>query len=235
MVQKVDDGPGPGVTVFVDMTALLPNDPLVWLIGAAEVGFWVLLGAGLATRYVLRARRLSTVLLLSVPVVDVGLVTASLVDVARGSVPAAAHGLAAVYLGFTIAFGHSVIAWADRRFAYRFAGRVPPPQPPRAGAAKVAHEWREWGKAVLAWAIALVVMQVTALTAGSGIPPPADWSADPMWSWATRLIPALLIWFVGWPLWTTVSHRNHRRTRARATRNQGVNPADTMNPSGAQL
>lgn len=186
------------------MTALLPNDPLVWLIGAAEVSFWLLLGAGLASRYVLRARRLSTVLLVSVPVLDVVLVTASLVDVARGSAPAAAHGLAAVYLGFTIAFGHSVMTWADRRFAYRIAGETPP-QPSRFGAAKVAYEWREWGRAVLAWAIALGVMLVTAWTAGSGVPAPSDWSADPMWSWAARLVPALLIWFVGWPLWTTVS------------------------------
>ena len=62
------------------------------LIGACEVGFWVLLGAGLAARYLLRARRLSTVLLLLVPVLDVVLVTASLVDVAGGSPPASRTG-----------------------------------------------------------------------------------------------------------------------------------------------
>ncbi|MDT7650336.1 MAG: hypothetical protein QOI36_1742, partial [Pseudonocardiales bacterium] len=46
----------------------------------------------------------------------------------------------------TVAFGHSMIRWADARFAHRFAGGPPPPRPPRYGAAKVAYEWREWGK-----------------------------------------------------------------------------------------
>jgi hypothetical protein len=181
------------------------SDPLVLLIGAAEVAFWVLLAAGLAARYLLRARRLSTVLLVLVPTLDVVLVTASLVDVGRGSTPGPTHGLAAVYLGFTVAFGHSVIRWADRRFAHRFAGGPPPPPPPRYGAAKMAYEWREWGKAALAWGIAVGVMLTTAVVAGTPIPAPADWSADPLWSWAARLVPALLIWFVGWPLWTTIA------------------------------
>jgi hypothetical protein len=187
------------------MTAFVSDNPFVLVIGAAEVAFWLLLGAGLVARYLLRAPRLSTVLLVLVPVVDVVLVSASLADVARGSPPGSAHGLAAVYLGFTVAFGHSVIRWADRRFAHRFAGEPPPRPAPRYGAAKVAYEWREWGKAVLAWCIALGVLCLTAVVAGTGIPAPADWVADPSWSWAARLVPALLIWFVGWPLWTTIA------------------------------
>jgi hypothetical protein len=187
------------------MGRFLSENPLVLLIGACEVGFWVLLGAGLVTRYVLRARRVSTVLLVLVPVLDVVLVTASLLDVATGAPPGLTHGLAAVYLGFTVAFGHSMIHWADTRFAHRFAGGPPPPRPPRYGAAKVAHEWKEWGKIVLAWGIALGVIAVTALVAGTGIPAPTDWPTDPMWSWAARLVPVVVIWFVGWPLWTTLS------------------------------
>lgn len=187
------------------MTDFVSGNPLVLLIGAAEVAFWVLLGAGLAARYLLRARRLSAVLLILVPVLDVVLVTASLADVAGGSAPGPAHGLAAVYLGFTVAFGHSLIRWADGRFAHRFAGGPPPPRPPRYGTARVVYEWREWGKVVLAWSIAVVVMLATAAVAGTGIPAPADWPADPLWSWAARLGPVLLIWFVGWPLWTTLS------------------------------
>jgi hypothetical protein len=126
------------------MVDFLDQNPLVLLIGACEVGFWVLLGAGLGTRYLLRARRVSTVLLVLVPVLDLVLVTASLVDVSRGAPPGLTHGLAAVYLGFTVAFGHSMIRWADARFAHRFAGGPPPRKPPQYGAAKVAYEWREW-------------------------------------------------------------------------------------------
>lgn len=166
------------------MTDFLAQNPLVLLIGACEVFFWVFLLGGLATRYVFRARRLSTVLPVSVPVLDVVLVCASLLDVAGGSPPGLAHGLAAVYLGFTVAFGHSVIRWADGRFAHRFAGGPPPPRPPRYGTRKVLHEWKEWGKLALGWGIALAVMTVTALVAGTGIPAPTAWTADPMWSWA---------------------------------------------------
>jgi hypothetical protein len=186
------------------MGGFLSENPLVLLVGACEVGFWVLLTAGLAARYLLRARRLSTVLLLLVPVLDVALVSASLVDVAAGSPPGLTHGLAAIYLGGTVAFGHSMIRWADARFAHRFAGGPPPPRPPRYGAAKVAYEWREWGKMALAWAIALGVMLVVATVADAGAPAPLDWSTDPMWSWGARLAPVVLIWFVGWPLRTTL-------------------------------
>ncbi|GAA1234073.1 hypothetical protein [Pseudonocardia alaniniphila] len=187
------------------MGDFLSDNPLVLLIGACEVGFWVLLAAGLAARYLLRAHRLSTVLLLLVPVLDVVLVSASLVDVAGGSPPGLTHGLAAVYLGGTVAFGHSMIRWADARFAHRFAAGPTPPRPPRYGAAKVAYEWREWSKAALAWGIAFGVMLLTATVAGTGVPQPLDWSADPMWGWGSRITVGLLIWFVGWPLWTTLA------------------------------
>jgi hypothetical protein len=212
----------PAAGTVIGMGDFLNENPLVLLIGACEVGFWVLLGAGLAARYLLRARRLSTVLLVLVPVLDVVLVTASLVDVAGGSPPSFTHGLAAVYLGFTVAFGHSMIRWADARFARwfdpprrlrelrrlpspGFAGGPPPRKPPQYGAAKVAYEWREWGKMALAWGIAVAVMLLTAAVAGTGVPSPLAWSADPMWSWGARLVPVLLIWFVGWPLWTTLA------------------------------
>ena len=44
---------------------------MVAVIIACEVGFWVLLGCGLAARYVLRAKLLSTVLLLAVPLLGI--------------------------------------------------------------------------------------------------------------------------------------------------------------------
>lgn len=181
------------------------SQPLVILIAACEVLFWVFLAGGLAARYVLRRRRLSTVLLVGVPVLDVVLVSASLLDVAGGSPPGGTHGLAAVYLGFTVAFGHSVIRWADGRFAHRFAGAPAPAGPPRYGTAKVVHEWRAWGRLVLGWGIALVVLTVTALVAGTGIPAPATWPADPMWGWGSRLLPVVVIWLAVGPVWTTLA------------------------------
>ncbi|ODU00282.1 MAG: hypothetical protein ABS81_24100 [Pseudonocardia sp. SCN 72-86] len=187
------------------MGDFVSENPLVLLIAACEIGFWVLLGAGLLARYALRLRRTSTVLLLLVPVLDLVLVTASVVDVAGGTPPGLTHGLAAVYLGVTVAFGHSMIRWADVRMAHRFANGPAPVKPPRYGAAKVAHEWREWRKMLVAAGIALVVMVVIALVGDAGLPAPGEWLSDPFWTWGARVALAAVIWFVAGPLWTTLS------------------------------
>jgi hypothetical protein len=125
---------------------------------ACEIGFWVLLVSGLAARYVLRARRLSTALLLAVPLVDVLLLAISVVDLRRGGEAGAAHGLAAVYIGVSVAFGHQMISWADQRFAHRFAGGPAPQRPPRAGRAHAARERRQWLRHLLAYLVAAGVL-----------------------------------------------------------------------------
>ncbi len=133
---------------------------------ACEIGFWVLLVSGLAARYVLRARRLSTALLLAVPLVDVLLLAISVVDLRRGGEAGAAHGLAAVYIGVSVAFGHQMISWADQRFAHRFAGGPAPQRPPRAGRAHAARERRQWLRHLLAFAVAATVLAVLTLIVG---------------------------------------------------------------------
>src|SRR5690625_5079281 len=88
---------------------------------ASEIGFWVLLIIGLATRYLLRWRKVSTVLLFGVPVLDVFLLTMIAWDLLlNDTVADFTHGLGAVYLGFTIAFGRQIISRVDAWFAYRF-------------------------------------------------------------------------------------------------------------------
>lgn len=132
---------------------------IVALIAAAEIGFWVVLAAGLAVRYLLRRPRAGTVLLLCVPLIDVLLLTATAADLARGAEASSGHGLAALYLGLTVAYGHYLIRWADGHAAHRLAGGPPPVRPPRYGAARARHEWRLWGMTLLAMAIAAAVLQ----------------------------------------------------------------------------
>lgn len=81
------------------------------LIIACELGFWVILLLALAVRYVLGRDRLSRVLLF---------VTAT--DLRRGTTATFAHGLAAAYVGFEVAFGGMALKWADMHLAHRFAG-----------------------------------------------------------------------------------------------------------------
>ncbi len=95
---------------------------IVGLIIACEIGFWVLIALGLIARYLLRRPRLGAVLLVLTPVVDLVLLLAVGIDLRTGGDATRAHALAAIYLGFSIVYGHRMIRWADVRFAHRFAG-----------------------------------------------------------------------------------------------------------------
>jgi hypothetical protein len=185
------------------MDAFVAQNPLVLVIAACEVGFWLLLVIGLLTRYVLRRRRASTVILLGVPLLDLVLVGASLLDVAQGAEPGPTHGLAALYLGFTLAFGHATIRAVDVRFAHRFAGGPVPVKPVRNGREKLAHEWREWGKAALMAGVTLAVSALIALVARLPLPAGPALLDDPFWTWAVTAAVVAAIWFVAGPLWVS--------------------------------
>ncbi len=129
------------------------------LIIACEVGFWVVLLAGLVARYLLRRPRLGASLLVCVPLVDLVLLVASAQDLRYGGGEAdLAHGLAAIYLGVSVAWGHAMVRWADARFAYRFAGGPPPPRTPKTGPEHARRERHQWGRHLLAWAIGCALL-----------------------------------------------------------------------------
>jgi hypothetical protein len=163
------------------------------LIVAAEIAFWVVLVAGLAARYLLRRRRLSTILLASVPLVDLVLLVATVAHLAGGATADAAHGLAAAYLGVSIAFGPSLVRWADARFAHRFAGGPPPVKLPRSGPARVRLEWREFGKAAVAWTIGVGLLGIAIAVIGDAE------RTEALVGWIVRLTGVLAIWSL-WPL-----------------------------------
>lgn len=131
---------------------------IVAVIIGCEVGFWVLLLLGLASRYLWRRRRLSTALLLAVPLLDVILLVAAVIDMRSGAVADFRHGLAAAYLAYSIVFGHRTIRWADAKFHHRFAGGPPPWKPPSGGMARARYEWGIWLRIVLAFGIACALL-----------------------------------------------------------------------------
>ncbi|NUS10778.1 MAG: hypothetical protein HOY69_05140 [Streptomyces sp.] len=132
---------------------------LVALIIACEVAFWVLLVGGLAFRYLLRMPRTGLALLLCEPLLEVVLFTVTAIDLRNGAEPDWKHGLAAVYIGFTVGLGHSTIRWADARFAHRFAGGPPPVRPPKYGTARAVHEWKVAGRWIVAAVVAMALLQ----------------------------------------------------------------------------
>ncbi|MGX6600732.1 hypothetical protein ACWKSP_01145 [Micromonosporaceae bacterium Da 78-11] len=166
---------------------------MVAAIIACEIGFWVLLALGLVARYVLRARTLSTVLLVSVPLVDVVLLAVSVLDLRAGGQPRLVHGLAAIYLGTSVVFGHSMIRWVDQRVAHRFAGGPAPVRPPRTGRDHAARERRGWLLHLLAYAVAAAALGLFTLLVGDAARTAPLWG--PMTPWAVGLIIDFVISF----------------------------------------
>lgn len=173
---------------------------MIVAITAAEAAFWVFLVAGLAARYVLRRTRASRLLLLCVPLVDVALLCFVAIDIAGGAPPSRGHALAAVYLGVTVAFGHSMIGWADVRFRHRFAGGPRPVKPAKGSRTEVRGLWTEWLRVVLSVAIASALILVMILIDGFAVPTSLDAAAqDPYWGTIVVMVMVTGVWFVAGP------------------------------------
>ena len=102
-------------------------------------------------------------LLAATPVVDLALLVATTIDLRRGGEAALPHGLAAVYIGVSVAWGRQIVSWADVRFAQRFAGGPPPERPPRTGRGHAARERRRHLKA---WAVGSALLGLGVLVVG---------------------------------------------------------------------
>ncbi|MGW7976252.1 hypothetical protein BU116_08420 [Staphylococcus xylosus] len=91
---------------------------IVILLIAAEILFWVFIVLGLISRYVMRREKLGLFFLVLTPVIDLTLVITMSLDLLNGAAATMPHGIAAVYIGVSIAFGKQMIRWADKRFKY---------------------------------------------------------------------------------------------------------------------
>nr|WP_218875716.1 hypothetical protein [Leifsonia naganoensis] len=158
--------------------------------------FWVFIALGLCARYLVRRRRTGAVLLALSPVTDLVLLAATALDLAGGGTATAAHGLAALYLGFSVAYGHAMIRWADARFAHRFAGGPAPVK--LAGAAYTRACWRDLLRTMIGAVVAAAVIGLLAVIAGD-----AERSAA-----ITAFLPILgivvavdLVWAVSYTIW----------------------------------
>lgn len=188
------------------MTELLTS-PAAIAIVVGEVLFWVLLAGGLAARYLLRAPRLGLALLAGTILVDLGILATAVLDVRSGAVATSVHGLAALYIGFSVAFGHSLIRWADGHAAHRWAGAARPRKVPRQGRERAAHEWQLFARWLVAGAIAAGALGLVILVAGP------DAQVDALVDWFPRLLLITGIWFATGPLWHLGSRAEPARTR----------------------
>jgi hypothetical protein len=168
---------------------------------ACEAAFWVVLFAALAARYLWRRTQLSRGLLLALPVVDLLLLAFTGFDLRSGTTADFAHGLATAYVGFTIAFGGIIVAWADRRFAHRFAGGPAPLPSPDRGWPAVRHELGLWLRCVLAWIItsALLVALIAFVDDAA--------RTEALEQWFRFALGGIILWFLFGPVWSLVFFR----------------------------
>lgn len=143
----------------------------------------------------LRRRRLSTALLLCEPVVEVVLLAATVADLLRGAEATWTHGLAALYLGFTVGFGRATVQRVDGWVAWRFFDGPRPPRVPSGGRERVLHEWRLWLGVLVSWVVAVAVLGLLLLLTDE----PAQ--RDVLLGWAGRATVVLGVWFVAGPVW----------------------------------
>lgn len=136
------------------------------LIIGCEIAFWIFVLAGLSARYILGWKKTGAVLLVCTPIVDLLLILATVIDLKNGAQAEFMHGLAAVYIGVTVAFGHRMIKWADERFAHKFAGGQKPAPKPRHGEAHARMERQGWYRHLLAWVIGSALLGVMIMVVG---------------------------------------------------------------------
>ncbi len=176
----------------------MDNSWILFIIVCCEVAFWLFMIAGLTVRYLFKQQKLSTVLLYSVPWIDVLLLAAVVMDLRSGSVATFAHGLAAAYIGFTVAFGRVTLDWADARFAHRFAGGDQPEKPPSYGRQLLIYEVKWFGRCLVAVAttIALAFLAIVV------VDDPTKTAAFEMW----LKIPLFtaVFWLVFGPVWSAL-------------------------------
>ncbi|MEV8406585.1 hypothetical protein AB0R12_12450 [Streptomyces niveus] len=170
---------------------------IVTLIIICEVGFWVLLGLGLALRYFAGMPRASVAVLLCEPLLEILLLVVTAIDLKNGAEPDWKHGLAAVYIGFSMALGPELIKWADGRFAHRFAGGPPPVRPPKYGKARLVHEWKTAARWIVASAIAMGLLQAAIWYVGS------DGETGSLQMWQQKMVFVIginVVWALGYTL-----------------------------------
>lgn len=125
---------------------------VAWFIVASEIAFWIVIILGLAARYLFKQKKLGMLLLALTPLIDLILLIITTVDLYRGAAASTAHALSAVYIGVSIAFGKSMIEWADERFRYYVTKEGPKPKA-LYGTEHAKHYLKSWFRHALAYAI----------------------------------------------------------------------------------
>jgi hypothetical protein len=175
---------------------IMQTSSLYWLIIGCEISFWLALFLGLAVRYFLQRKRLSFFILLGMPALDVALLGVTALDLRSGTPANFAHGLAAAYVGFTVAFASIAVSWADQRFAHWFTNAPAPVKPPKHGWPALRYELLLWTRCLAAVVITLVLLVALIAYVNN------DSATQALYEWFRMAIGSAIFWFIFGPLWT---------------------------------
>ncbi|GLC88973.1 hypothetical protein [Lysinibacillus piscis] len=123
---------------------------ITWII-TAEIAFWIVIIFGLISRYAFKMPKLSIFFFALTPVIDLLLIILTIVDLKRGTPAAISHGIAAIYIGVSIAYGKTMIAWADDKFQQWFLKK--PKKIRLTGKEKALHEMNMLARHIIAFVI----------------------------------------------------------------------------------
>lgn len=152
---------------------------LFWII-AAEIAFWIVIVAGLFSRYILNLKKLSIFFFLLTPIIDLALLILTAIDLKSGATASTAHGVAAIYIGVSIAYGKSMIAWADSKFQ-SWILKKPSKKKGLFGKEKAKYEVKMWFRHLLSYVIGGSLLGLMILYVGEG---------------ATALFQVLRVWTI---------------------------------------
>ena len=170
--------------------------------------YFVILMLALAVRYLLRKEQLSRALLLCLPLIDVLLLVFTAIDLRRGATATFAHGLAAAYVGFTVAFGGMAVKWADAHFAHRFAAGPVPLKAPSLGWEAVRYDFNLWGRCIVACVITMTLVEALVQFIGNSE------ATEPLLAWQKRAFGCIVLWFFFGPVWSLATAWRRARTDA---------------------
>lgn len=161
-----------------------------------EVGFWIAILGGLAARYLLRRPRLGAALLFGGLLIDVLLLVFVTIDLIGGATASWHHGLAAIYLGFSVAYGRRMVAWADVRFHHRFGGGLPPAR--LSGREYAVKCWADVVRTILAAVISAAVLLGLILLVQD---PVRTEELDGLFPILALVVAAEVLWAISYTLW----------------------------------
>lgn len=163
---------------------------IVTLIIICEILFWVFALLGICFKTIFKMPKLGKFFLILIPIDDVLLIIFNIVSLLMDEPFSYSHSLSGIYLGVTLAFGESIIAWLDDKINKVKKNKKK----------DYAYEMFYFKKWLLSILIYLVVMGIFYIILFINGKPYNTFEA------LSGLVIVTVIWYVTGPLWVKKDH-----------------------------